>query len=440
MARDYALGNFLFQQRESRGLSQNELANQLGVSGKAVSKWENGVCKPRTEIMRRLASLWDISIDELLQHDVPPKTEPDITRIVVTGGPCAGKTTALSWIQEEFSKKGYQVIFVPETATELISSGITPGASSSNTAFQKHLLDLQLAKEKIYTQAALDLPVEKVLMVFDRGVMDGKAYMSDSEFAKMLEDSHLSEVELRDAYDAVFHLVTAAKGAEKFYTLANNGARSETIEQAAALDDRLIWSWTGHPHFRMIENRGSFDDKMKNLIREISAFLGEPEPHEVERKFLVKMPDLEALGKMKNVEKNDIIQNYLQCTSDEEVRIRQRGRNGSYTYTLTRKVPISAIERIETEKRITRDEYLDLLMQREPLLMPVQKQRWCLSENGQYFELDVYPFWKDKAILEIELADPNEEVRIPQWIEVIREVTDDPAYRNSSIARMNLGL
>ena len=91
---------------------------------------------------------------------------------------------------------------------------------------------------------------EKVLIVCDRGALDNKAYMTDAEFASVLESMGLNEVELRDSYDAVFHLVTAAKGAEKFYTTANNVARTETVEQAAALDDKLIAAWTGHPHLR----------------------------------------------------------------------------------------------------------------------------------------------------------------------------------------------
>ena len=42
-----------------------------------------------------------------------------LTKIVITGGPSAGKTTAMSWVQNAFSKLGYTVLFVPETATEL---------------------------------------------------------------------------------------------------------------------------------------------------------------------------------------------------------------------------------------------------------------------------------------------------------------------------------
>ena len=42
----------------------------------------------------------------------------DVTKIVITGGPCAGKSTALSRIQEEFTTLGYTVLFVPETTTQ----------------------------------------------------------------------------------------------------------------------------------------------------------------------------------------------------------------------------------------------------------------------------------------------------------------------------------
>ena len=67
---------------------------------------------------------------------------------------------------------------------------------------------------------------------------------------------------------------------------------------------------------------------------------------------------------------------------------------------------------------------------------PVRKNRYCLMDGNQYFEIDVYPFWKDKAIMEIELSDPNEEIRFPKIIKVLKEVTDDIQYKNSSLAKI----
>ncbi len=152
-----------------------------------------------------------------------------IYKIVITGGPCAGKTTGMSWIQNAFSEKGYSVLFVPETATELISGGVAPWTCSSNIEYQKCQMELQIQKEKVFFQAAQTMDHD-VLIVCDRGILDNKAYMTESDFDAVMEYMGVNEVELRDNYDAVFHLVTAAKGAEEFYTTANNSARTETVE------------------------------------------------------------------------------------------------------------------------------------------------------------------------------------------------------------------
>ena len=197
----------------------------------------------------------------------------EITKIVITGGPCAGKTTAMSWIKEEFTRKGYAVLFIAETATELISSGAAPWTLTSNEAYQNCQMRMQLGKEKIYELAAQSMKQEKVLIVCDRGALDNKVYMSDEIFERILQSLHTTEEELRNNYDAVFHLVTAAKGAEAFYTTANNQARIETAEEAAAMDDKFIAAWTGHPHLRIIDNSTDFEDKMRRLIAEVNASL-----------------------------------------------------------------------------------------------------------------------------------------------------------------------
>ena len=151
-----------------------------------------------------------------------------ITKIVITGGPCAGKTTAMSWIQNAFTRKGYMVLFVDETATELIGGGAPWKYTKCNRDYQFRLTQLMLAKELAFTEIAKTFDAEKVLIVCDRGALDNRAYMSDEEFKYVLKRLDTNEVALRDHYDAVFHLVTAAKGAEQFYTLANNAARYET--------------------------------------------------------------------------------------------------------------------------------------------------------------------------------------------------------------------
>ena len=360
----------------------------------------------------------------------------NVSKIVITGGPCAGKTTGMSWIQNAFTQRGYTVLFVPETATELIAGGVAPWTCSSNYEYQKYLMQLQKEKEAVFERAALSMDAEKILIVLDRGMLDNKAYMTNQEFEDVLDYFGDNEIELRDSYDAVFHLVTAAKGVEKFYTTANNTARTETVEEAAALDDKLISAWTGHPHFRVIDNTSGFEEKMKHLIKEISTFLGEPEPFEIEKKYLIEYPDVEMLESIQNCEKVEIIQTYLNSSEGEERRIRQRGSKGNYIYFETCKIAISGLKRIEIERRLSKDEYLEKLMDADPSKRPIRKNRYCLMDGNQYFEIDVYPFWKDRAIMEIELSDPNEKIRFSKMIKVLKEVTQDIQYKNSSLARI----
>jgi len=357
------------------------------------------------------------------------------TKIVITGGPCAGKTTGLSYVERELTKIGYKVIFLNETATEIILSGANNTAFKNNEDFETQIIKLQLEKEKFYEEMCKSVNAEKVILICDRGVMDCKAYTTDEEFSTILNKLNLEEIQLRDNYDAVFHLVTAAKGAEEFYTKANNAARRENLEEARLADDKTMQCWMGHPHFRAIDNSTNFENKMKRLVKEICVCLGEPNPLEIERKFLIEKPNLEVLENLENCSKVDIIQTYLVSESNEEKRVRQRGLDGSYIYTLTTKTHISDIKRIETEERITQREYLTLLNDADTNVHQIKKSRYCIMHNNKYFEVDIYPFSKNTAICEIELADENDQFDMPEFIKVIKEVTNDKRFSNYAFSK-----
>ena len=429
-------GNYIYKLRTNANLSQSELGKMVNVSNKAISKWENGNAYPTSKTLSKLAKIFGVSIDEMFKA-IESKSERQITKIAITGGPCAGKSTALSWINEEFTKKRYKVLFIPETATELITGGVAPWTCETDIDFQTAILKLQLAKEEIFEEVAQHLyDAQKVLIVCDRGTLDGKAYIEKHNFDKILNNLHLTETQLKDSYDAVFHLVTAAKGASEFYTLANNSARTETIEEAIANDDKIISAWTGHSHFRVIDNSTDFKKKMQRFVTEISNFLGEPTPYEIERKFLIEYPDIAKLEADKNCGKVEIIQTYLKSNDDKEIRVRQRGNNGSYSYTKTIKQTINGLKRLETEKRLTQAEYINLLMDADTTKHQIRKTRYCLVYNNQYFEIDIYPFWNDVAIMEIELNNESQTIEFPPQIKIIKEVTDDIEYKNSNLANI----
>ena len=360
----------------------------------------------------------------------------EIRKIVITGGACAGKTTGLSWVQNSFTKLGYTVLFVPETATELISGGVAPWTCGTNVEYQKVQMTLQLEKERLFEQAARTMRADKLLIVCDRGALDNKAYMNDAEFAEVLSYVGYTEEELLGRYDAVFHMVSAAKGAESFYTTENNKARYETVAEAVALDDRLIGCWEKHPYLRVIDNSADFNHKLRRLIAEIRLALGEPEALAIERKFLIEYPDVAWLESLPDCRRVEISQMFLPAREGEELRIRCREENGSAIYYKTLKRRAGKFKRIEIEERLTKGEYQSMLQEAETGAQPMRKTRYCLTYEGQYFEIDLYPFWKDQAIVEIEMSSETEEVRMPEGLHVIREVTGDPVYKNEALAKL----
>jgi hypothetical protein len=82
----------------------------------------------------------------------------------------------------------------------------------------------------------------------DRGALDSSAYCTPANRKKILSQSDMQKADLMERYDLVLHLVTAADGAEKFYTLENNEARTETPEIACLIDDLLKVAWNGAPN------------------------------------------------------------------------------------------------------------------------------------------------------------------------------------------------
>ena len=430
---DYRFGNYICEKRKAGGLSQFQLAKLLGVSDKAVSKWENGRAKPTTDTLRKLAALFGVPMDELLQMRQERKTM-QIHKIVITGGPSAGKTTGMTWIQNAFTKLGYTVLFVPETATELITGDVAPWTCGTNLDYQKCQMRLQLEKERLFEQAARTMKADKILIVCDRGAMDNRAYMDELEFAQVLADIGATEVELRDSYGAVFHMVTAAKGAERFYTTANNAARYETVAEAAAMDDKPIAAWSKHPRLRVIDNAVDFNEKLKHLIAEIRAFLGLPAPLEIKREFLIELPEQSWFDRQGDCRRVEMVQTYLLAREGEVLWVRERRENGSSIYYKARRRPVGDGGEIEVEETLSEGEYRELLTEADPDRRPVEKTRWCLTHKGQYFEIDVYPFWTDQALAEIELSDLSEEVRFPEEIRVIREVTGERDFTNEALA------
>ena len=155
---------------------------------------------------------------------------------------------------------------------------------------------------------------------------------------------------------------------------------------------------------------------------------------EIERKYLIRKPDTAALDALA-AEKWEITQTYLLTEDDSTERVRRvREANGTrYFHTVKRR--LSTLSSVEDEDEITAENYESELLRRDPQRRAVEKTRWRIPYAEHLLEIDVYPFWENAAVLEIELTGEDDKATYPDWVEVLADVTADTRFKNASLAR-----
>lgn len=362
----------------------------------------------------------------------------DVKKIVLTGGPCAGKTTALVKIMEHFSSRGFKVFTIPEVPTIFLQAGMD--YLTSNQAWfyegEKDTLKTQLALED-YFSAMADTIDDPVLIVCDRGAMDISTYLPPEMWQKITGLCHVTNEQLIARYDAVLHLVSAADGAEQYYNTTSNKVRQEAadaagLEKARELDRKVIQAWAGHPHHRVINNHDNFDTKINRVIKEISSVLGLPQPITEERKYIVKV----TCDHIPNAVESEIIQTYLVADPDCEVRLRRRIWSGGKTTNVhTTKKRVGQGEEVETERQVSDALYESLMTQADPYRHTIHKMRRSFVWEGQYFELDQYLGRLDGlVILETKGITGTESVKFPPFIKEVEDITGNKDYYNYNLS------
>lgn len=354
-------------------------------------------------------------------------------KIVLTGGPCAGKTTALVRIIEYFSSRGYKVFTIPEVPTIFAQAGMDYLTQNRRFFYEgeKATLQTQLDLEDRFLRMAQTLE-EPSVIVCDRGAMDISAYMPPQLWDEITGLCGVTNDSLRGRYDAVLHLVSAADGAEQFYNTTTNDTRTEGLEKARLLDRKVIQAWTGHPHLRVINNHYDFETKINRVINEISAVLSLPQPITEERKYIVRC----QVADIPEAIRSHITQTYLTAEPGVEIRLRRRVWGPGKTVNVhTTKRRVGQNEEVVTERQVSNALYESLMAQADPYRHTIDKDRTSFIWKGQYFELDNYqgPL-AGLTILETKGITPQESVNFPPFITVVKDITGDRAYYNYNLA------
>lgn len=360
----------------------------------------------------------------------------DVSIYALTGGPVAGKSSLELLFTEALLCRNYDVVWIKESATEIITSGVKPVNSiTSPLEFQRILFKMQYFKEELYRTMKRNSD-RKLVIICDRGLLDAKAYMSDEEWQTILHDENKSEIEILSRYRAIIHMVTAANGAVEAFekSRADNPARSkdETCDVAIALDEKIKEAYIGHNEIYYIGNETDFEGKKQKALHVFLSCVGEPIPSQYQEKIIVKKPTIEyLLGK--KAQKRSIIQVYLKSNGKEERRIRMMGDGSNFVYYLTKKAVGNYNDYIE--KSISKDVYDALMLEMDTKRRPIIKDRWYFSEGSTYYNLDIYPNWENHAVLEIRGSREDVTIKLPKDMVEVRNVTGDIRFSNYSLSK-----
>lgn len=97
-------GKFIKQKRKEKNITQEKLAEKLGITDRAVSKWENGVCLPDSGIMSELCEILSISINDLFSGEMVDmkennkKVEENLLEMIKIKEEKDKQLLALEWI------------------------------------------------------------------------------------------------------------------------------------------------------------------------------------------------------------------------------------------------------------------------------------------------------------------------------------------------------
>ena len=208
--------------------------------------------------------------------------ETKVVEIVLTGGSCAGKTESIGRLAAYLRDAGHAVITVPEVATMIINGGvgdigeIAREDGEAYCRFQREVFLTHRALRRRARSMAEGHPAPAVVVLYDRGELDGMAYHRHDCFEALAAEDGTSIEEIRCSYAAVMHLVTTADGAESFYSKATNSARWDTFDEARRFDTKILEAWRGNAHHVVVDNRTDYAGKLERLIDATVSVLGAP--------------------------------------------------------------------------------------------------------------------------------------------------------------------
>lgn len=339
-------------------------------------------------------------------------------KIIFTGGPCAGKTTMIELVKEYLKEKDCIVLVVPEAATEIFGIGIRYEMLKSVDNFQQMIFDYQRTKENTINNI-LKLNKDsnkKFIIIYDRGVLDNKAYFDDYKGFNNLLNNKYSEIDFLDNYDLVFDLITLADCNPEKYNLSSNEARTESPEVAIKLDRKTSNAWAGHRNINVINTSLTIEEEFDLIKTKLDQLLDDFYKKEI-KKFEI---DNDIYDFYKYNDNNSRLINVEEISVDVKpdtdifYKIYKRNYKGKTSYIFNISYVKNGILTTVYDSKITSNEYKKIIAIYKIKNILKYKQL-SFIENRQVYDVK---FYKDNVVLEYEENLLNDRLILPECIKI----------------------
>eukprot|EP00927_Polykrikos_kofoidii_P079994 TRINITY_DN76849_c0_g1_i1.p1 TRINITY_DN76849_c0_g1~~TRINITY_DN76849_c0_g1_i1.p1 ORF type:complete len:479 (-),score=93.80 TRINITY_DN76849_c0_g1_i1:84-1520(-) len=361
--------------------------------------------------------------------------------VLLTGGPGGGKTSTLATLRDHLTKGGFQVLIVPEASSMVFSNtgGYDPAwqGTPAHVDLQEILMKYQIMQEDTFKKISSLRPWKPHVILFDRGLLEGKLFCSDAEWAESLKRLSMTEQELLNRYDMVIHMTTVAAGMPHLYDYgpgSSNPSRYHTADQAKESDERSRELYQIHPQFRVVQNFPDFAQKIEatsKLVFEALHVDGLAGPRE---RILVPA---ETEGARVWPVKRDVYNvyvNFLDADFTESVRRREAVSSAEATQALVdlpadrrtvlyekRKETHQGERTIHTRQVLTEAAY-HLLSERKGS-STVRKRSVCFMWDGNHYELCSYFSASGDSLVDFgvsssEVLDMRSGATVPPWLKI----------------------
>ena len=354
----------------------------------------------------------------------------DTFKIVFTGGPCAGKTTLIELTKKYLKEKGYDVLVVPESATILKSIGFNFEKVGSVFDFQDAIFKSQTFYEDLAKQTPRN-NLNKLIILFDRGILDNKSYCDDSKtFDNILKKHNGFEIDYLDDYDMVLNLISLAVCAPEKYNLSSNDQRSETPEEAAILDQKTSNAWAGHRNLKIINSNITVEESFEKVKKYIFNLIEKYDEKHITKLYLDNnLKDFKDYNddnsRLIKIQKINLNTN----NDDKNFVLYKRTYKDKSTYILQVYKDLYDSKIVYFDKKISFEEYLEFISKYNVRDIEYYNQLSFII-NKQLFEIK---FYDDETILEYEENKLNEKLVVPRGLNIIKEKTLLKVKKNDNI-------